>query len=204
MFANDVRDTIVEVVMRFVPVVSSAILICAFTCAASVPIALSQARETRGQTPYASPVPSVVPSIAPSAIPETPSGTENPGGGNAIDALKNMIDARACVAITAVSQAVLDYPTIAEKMCELAADREYRECYKKTGGDPRVPARYTPGRFIRKCAAKRNLTLEGCAMLEDFAAAFIDGCEEGIVTLFKAEPEIDPDTGFATMHSPLY
>ncbi len=56
----------------------------------------------------------------------------------------------------------------------------------------------------RKEEFKRNLTLEGCAMLEDFAAAFIDGCEEGIVTLFKAEPEIDPDTGFATMYSPLY
>lgn len=41
-------------------------------------------------------------------------------------------------------------------------------------------------------------------MLQDFAQAFINGCEEGILTVFNTEPEVDPETGFAKTKGPLH
>jgi hypothetical protein len=183
--------------MRFFSIGSFVFLSFVIASGSSATIALGQTPEPGGQAPIASPIPSVIPSPAPSVIPKDPRRGGDRDSGSALDAFRNMIDARACVAITAISKAVIDHPAIAKKMCELAAEREYNECFKKTGGDPRVRARFSRDRFIRKCAGKRNTTLEGCTMMQDFAHAFINGCEEGILTVFNTEPEVDPYTGFA-------
>ncbi len=190
--------------MRFVSRFSLTFLSCAVMCGSFAEAARGETRTPVGPPPLTSPAPSAAPSPAPSVTPEHTRDTVSHANGSAIDAFRNMIDARACVTITALSQAVLDYPTIAKKMCELAADTKYNECFKKTHGDPPTRAKFNSGRFIRKCAAKRNTTLEGCTMLQDFAQAFINGCEEGILTVFNTEPEVDPETGFANTTSPIY
>lgn len=73
-------------------------------------------------------------------------------------------------------------------LCKVGAEAAYQICYAMTGGDP-ITESENCHRPFRKCAADRNLQLEGCDLLCDIADELVNTCNDPDIRLRIIGPE---------------